>query len=80
MIGMFGEVIFNVSFDGKNKKILNFTNLKLSGGANFKKHSRKGHKPALKFIDPIHHKIKLFQFKIFGRADSIRDLFWEYKG
>jgi len=33
MIGMLGEVIFNVSFDGKNKKILNFTNLKLSGRA-----------------------------------------------
>lgn len=51
MIGMLGEVIFNVSFDGKNKKILNFTNLKVSGGANFGKHDRRGHKPVLEFID-----------------------------
>ncbi|RDE63769.1 hypothetical protein DYH56_05170 [Psychrilyobacter piezotolerans] len=26
-------------------------------------------------VDPIHHKTKLFQFKIFRRADSIRELF-----
>jgi hypothetical protein len=30
-------------------------------------------------IDPIHHKTKLFQFKIFRRANSIRELFWKYK-
>ena len=51
MIGILGEIPFKVSFDGKNKKILNFTNLKLSGGANYGKHNRRGMKPALEFID-----------------------------
>jgi len=51
MIGKLGDIPFEVSFDGKNKKILNFTDLKLSGGANYGKHTRKGQKPALEFID-----------------------------
>lgn len=51
MIGLLGDIPFEVSFDGKNKKILNFSDLKLSGGANFGKHDRRGHKPALEFID-----------------------------
>lgn len=51
MIGKLGDILFEVSFDGQNKKILNFTDLKLSGGANYEKHTRKGQKPALEFID-----------------------------
>lgn len=38
MIGKLGNIPFEVSFDGKNKKILNFINLKLSSGANYEKH------------------------------------------
>ncbi|HAS79509.1 MAG TPA: hypothetical protein DCR90_01205 [Fusobacteriaceae bacterium] len=51
MIGLLGDIPFEVSFDGQNKKILNFSDLKLSGGANFGKHERRGNKPALEFID-----------------------------
>ena len=51
MIGKLGDIPFEVSFDGKNKKILNFTDLKLSSGANYEKHTRKGQKPALEFIN-----------------------------
>lgn len=51
MIGILGEIPFKVSFDGTNKKILNFNNLKLSGGSNYSKHNRRGMKPALEFID-----------------------------
>ncbi|UUV18053.1 phage tail protein [Fusobacteria bacterium ZRK30] len=66
MIGRLGDIPFEVSFDGKNKKILNFTNLKLSGGANYEKHNRKGQKPALEFIDL---KTDVLTFKMTLRSD-----------
>lgn len=66
MIGRLGDIPFEVSFDGRNKKILNFTNLKLSSGANYEKHSRKGLKPALEFIDL---KTDTLSFKISLRSD-----------
>ena len=53
MIGKLGDIPFEVSFDGKNKKILNFTDLKLSGGANYEKHTRKGKKPALVSLENL---------------------------
>ncbi|MEI6857076.1 phage tail protein [Psychrilyobacter sp.] len=51
MIGILGDIQFKVSFDGTNNKILNFSDLKLSGGANYEEHKRRGLKPALEFID-----------------------------
>jgi len=66
MIGKLGDIPFEVSFDGKNKKILNFTNLKRSGGANYEKHTRKGQKPALEFIDL---KTDIISFKMSLRSD-----------
>jgi len=45
------------------ENIIGFRGLKIKGkGLEFK-------------IDPIHHKTKLFQFKIFRRAGSIKELF-----
>jgi len=66
MIGKLGDIPFEVSFDGKNKKILNFINLKLSGGANYEKHIRKGQKPALEFVDL---KADVLTFKTTLRSD-----------
>ena len=51
MIGMLGDIPFNVSFDGINNKILNFSDLKSNGGANYAQHKRRGLKPALEFIE-----------------------------
>ncbi|WP_028857467.1 phage tail protein [Psychrilyobacter atlanticus] len=66
MIGKLGDIPFEVSFDGKNKKILNFSNLKLNSGANYGKHTQKGQKPALEFIDL---KSDILTFKMTFRSD-----------
>ena len=59
MIGILGDIPFTVSFDGKNMKVLNFKNLKRSGGANYEQHKRRGHKPSLELIDISTEKIGL---------------------
>ncbi|MEI6857339.1 hypothetical protein [Psychrilyobacter sp.] len=53
MIGKSGDIPFEVSFDGKNKKILNFTDLKLSGGTNYERHTHKGQKPVLESLENL---------------------------
>jgi phage protein U len=59
MIGMLGDIPFNVSFDGKNVEILNFSGLKESGGANYEKHGRRGNKPALELVDLDNNKLSM---------------------
>ena len=66
MIGILGNIPFKVSFDGTNNKILNFSDLKLSGGANYEEHKRRGLKPALEFIDL---KADILSLKIILRSD-----------
>lgn len=51
MIGILGEIPFAVTFDGRNIKALNFSNLKRSGGANYEQHKRRGLKPSLELTD-----------------------------
>lgn len=51
MIGILGDIPFSVSFDGTNIEVLNFTNLKRSGGTNYEQHKRRGLKPSLELID-----------------------------
>ena len=59
MIGILGDIPFNVSFDGNTTEILNFFNLKQGGAANYEKHSRRRNKPALELVDLENNKINL---------------------
>ncbi len=51
MIGILGDIPFEVTFDGSNIKTLNFKNLKRNGGSNYEEHKRRGVKPSLELID-----------------------------
>jgi phage protein U len=59
MIGILGDIPFNVSFDGNTTEILNFLNLKQGGAANYEKHSRRRNKPSLELVDLENNKINL---------------------
>ncbi|ADO82806.1 phage tail protein [Ilyobacter polytropus] len=59
MIGILGDIPFNVSFDGNTTEILNFLNLKQGGAANYEKHSRRRNKPSLELLDLENNKINL---------------------
>lgn len=59
MIGILGDIPFEVTFDGSTIKALNFKNLKRNGGSNYEEHKRRGVKPSLELIDVSLEKLSL---------------------
>ena len=59
MIGILGDIPFNVSFNGNRADALNFKDLKQIGGANYEKHVRRRNKPSLELVDLENGKISL---------------------